>query len=116
MTKANCWRKQLVDFLQVQTEGTRDVERIRKFYNLGVLSVGYRVQSRVATRFRIWATERLPGVHRERVYDERRTAKSKLGVGTILMKQADTGYSVVGEGVLAGFGYLRDQYRLRPET
>lgn len=34
------------EFLQVQTEGTRRVERSRKFYNLdAIISVGYRVNS-----------------------------------------------------------------------
>ncbi|RKX37916.1 MAG: hydroxyacid dehydrogenase [Verrucomicrobia bacterium] len=48
------------DFLQVQKEGGRTVQRTRKFYNLdAIISVGYRVKSAVATRFRIWATERL---------------------------------------------------------
>jgi len=48
------------DFLQVQTEGSRKVERKQKFYNLDVvISVGYRIKSRIATKFRIWATERL---------------------------------------------------------
>lgn len=48
------------DFLQVQTEGSRQVERKRKFYNLdAIISVGYRIQSLVATQFRIWATQRL---------------------------------------------------------
>ena len=48
------------DFLQVQIEGTRSVERNQKFYNLdAIISVGYRVKSAVATRFRVWATERL---------------------------------------------------------
>nr|MBP8278233.1 virulence RhuM family protein [Propionivibrio sp.] len=41
-------------------EGRRDVRRQRDFYNLDVIiSVGYRVKSALATRFRIWATERL---------------------------------------------------------
>lgn len=45
---------------QVQTEGTRQVTRNVEFYNLdAILSVGYRVNSRQATLFRIWATERL---------------------------------------------------------
>lgn len=45
---------------QVQTEGKRQVARSVEFYNLDViLSVGYRVNSKQATLFRIWATERL---------------------------------------------------------
>ena len=48
------------DFLQVQTEGSRKVRRKQKFYNLDVvISVGYRIKSRIATKFRIWATEHL---------------------------------------------------------
>lgn len=48
------------EFLQVQTEGNREVERVRKFYNLdAIISVGYRTQSQIATRLRIWATQRL---------------------------------------------------------
>lgn len=48
------------NFLQVQQEGNREVQRNQKFYNLdAILSVGYRVKSSVATKFRIWATQRL---------------------------------------------------------
>jgi hypothetical protein len=48
------------DFLQVQTEGARQVQRSRKYYNLdAIISVGYRIKSHVATRFRQWATQRL---------------------------------------------------------
>ena len=44
------------DFLQVQIEGGRQVQRSRKFYNLdAIISVGYRIKSHVATRFRHWA-------------------------------------------------------------
>ncbi len=48
------------DFLQVQSEGSREVERRQKFYNLdAIISVGYRIKSHIATQFRIWATARL---------------------------------------------------------
>lgn len=48
------------EFRQVRTEGTREVARNIAFYNLDMtLSVGYRVKSAVATRFRIWATQQL---------------------------------------------------------
>ncbi|MEK7085976.1 MAG: RhuM family protein, partial [Patescibacteria group bacterium] len=47
-------------FAQVQKEGNREVKREIEFYNLDViLSVGYRVNSSLATQFRIWATDRL---------------------------------------------------------
>ena len=44
----------------VQIEGEKYVERVIEFYNLdAIISVGYRVNSKQGTRFRIWATERL---------------------------------------------------------
>jgi len=48
------------NFQIVQKEGTRNVEREIKFYNLdSIISVGYRVNSKQATQFRIWATKTL---------------------------------------------------------
>lgn len=45
------------DFLQVQIEGAREVQRARKFYNLDmILAVGYRVRSNVGIHFRRWAS------------------------------------------------------------
>lgn len=47
-------------FLSVRQEGAREVKRLLDHYNLDmIISVGYRVKSHVATRFRIWATEHL---------------------------------------------------------
>lgn len=47
-------------FLTVRQEGKREVRRNLDYYNLDmIISVGYRVKSVVATRFRIWATGRL---------------------------------------------------------
>ncbi len=44
-------------FAQVQIEGGRLVQRLILHYNLDmIISVGYRVNSKVATHFRIWAT------------------------------------------------------------
>ena len=48
------------EFLTVQKEGNRRVERKVKYYNLDmIISLGYRIKSKTATNFRKWATERL---------------------------------------------------------
>ncbi len=48
------------NYLQVQKEGERMVERNQKYYNLdAIISVGYRVNSSKATQFRIWTTNTL---------------------------------------------------------
>ena len=45
------------NFSVVQSEGSRQVTRSVRFYNLdAIISVGYRVNSHRATQFRIWAT------------------------------------------------------------
>lgn len=50
--KATCSKME-----QVQKEGERLVKRNVEFYNLdAIISVGYRVNSQKATKFRIWAT------------------------------------------------------------
>lgn len=48
------------EFLTVQNEGNRQVRRNVEFYNLDmIISVGYRIKSKVATHFRQWATRHL---------------------------------------------------------
>lgn len=48
------------NFRQVRIEGNREVNRSIPYYNLDmIISLGYRIKSSVATRFRIWATQRL---------------------------------------------------------
>lgn len=48
------------NFRQVQKEGNRNVTREIHFYNLDmIISLGYRIKSKIATNFRRWATERL---------------------------------------------------------
>ncbi len=48
------------DYLQVRQEGSRQVSRLVKHYNIeAIVAVGYRVRSSRGTQFRRWATERL---------------------------------------------------------
>lgn len=48
------------DFLTVQKEGNRNVSRNVEYYNLDVIiSLGYRINSKIATSFRQWATQHL---------------------------------------------------------
>lgn len=68
------------DFLVVRREGTRDVQRKLKHFNLdAIISVGYRVNSTQATRFRQWAT-RVLREHLTQGYslDEHRLARQGL--------------------------------------
>lgn len=48
------------DFLTVRKEGNRTVSRNLSYYNLDmIIAVGYRIKSKIATKFRIWATKTL---------------------------------------------------------
>lgn len=54
-------KKATISILEtVQQEGKRNVKRNIEYYNLdAIISVGYRVNSRQATQFRVWATKTL---------------------------------------------------------
>lgn len=73
----------------VQQEGTRQVRRKQAFYNLdAIISVGYRVNSRRATNFRIWAT----GILKEYMtkgfaMDDERLKQSKTAFGKDYFKE-----------------------------
>ena len=73
----------------VQTEGSRKVKRSLDFYNLdAIISVGYRVNSRKATQFRIWAT----GILKEYltkgfVLDDERLKQGKTAFGKDYFKE-----------------------------
>lgn len=71
------------NFRIVQTEGKRQVARDIDFYNLDVIiSVGYRVNSRRATQFRIWATRVLKDFIRKGfVLDDERLKQGESAFG-----------------------------------
>jgi prophage maintenance system killer protein len=77
------------DFLQVRQEGARTVRRTVTHYNLdATISVGYRVKSAIATRFRIWAT----GVLREHLvagYTVNEQRLNQIGKVLEILQRAD---------------------------
>ncbi|SHE27200.1 virulence protein RhuM/Fic/DOC family protein [Thermomonas hydrothermalis] len=89
------------DFLAVQTEGRRQVQRRLKHYNLdAIISVGYRVNSSRATRFRQWATRVLrehltQGYSLDRQRFEQNAAE--LEAALALVKKAAAGEALTAE-------------------
>lgn len=73
------------EYLQVQQEGKRIVERKQLFYNLdAILSVGYRVNSKRGTQFRQWATQRLKDfLVQGYAINEKRLAEKQMQVETL---------------------------------
>jgi hypothetical protein len=67
------------DFSVVQNEGGRGVRRTLKHYSLdAIIAVGYRVSSKRATQFRIWATQILKEYIRKGfVLDDERLKQGK---------------------------------------
>ncbi len=97
---------------QVRTEGGRQVSRDIPLYNLDlIISVGYRVKSKLATQFRIWATARL----REYLVQGYALNEQRLEhLGTIVqvLSRSDNelvaGVADVLAGYLPGLTLLRD--------
>ena len=73
----------------VQNEGSRQVKRKVDFYNLdAIISVGYRVNSRRATHFRIWATSILKEyMIKGFVLDDDRLKQGKTAFGKDYFKE-----------------------------
>lgn len=71
------------DFSVVQNEGGRAVQRTLKHYSLdAIIAVGYRVSSKRATQFRIWATQILTEYIRKGfVLDDERLKQGKQVFG-----------------------------------
>jgi hypothetical protein len=104
------------DFLVVRQEGARKVRRHLKHYNLdAIISVGYRVKSHTATRFRQWATQQLREyIVKGFVLDDERLKNLDLPfyyfeeTGSVY-----SGYTHFREAFLSqDHRYLRHQYRL----
>jgi len=77
------------EFSVVQQEGARQVQRKKTFYNLdAIISVGYRVNSKRATHFRIWATSVLKEyMTKGFALDDKRLKQGKTAFGKDYFKE-----------------------------
>ena len=89
------------DFLAVRQEGSRQVRRRLKHYNLdAIISIGYRVNSTRATRFRQWATQVLrqhltQGYSLDRERFEKNAAE--LEAALLLVRKAAAGQALTAD-------------------
>lgn len=83
-------------FSVVQIEGTRQVKREIKYYNLdAIISVGYRVNSKRGTQFRQWATQRLKEyLVQGYAINEKRLAEKQMHLQTL-----KTGIRIVSRAI-----------------
>ncbi len=79
----------VANFATVQTEGKREVQRSLEYYNLdAIIAVGYRVNSRRATQFRIWATNILKEyIKKGFVMDDERLKQAETFFGEDYFKE-----------------------------
>ena len=94
-------------FLLVQTEGKRQVRRNIDHYNLDmIIALGYRIQSRIATRFRRWATQRLHEyIQKGFAMDDERLKQGGNRISVNFCNASET-FVVVTQLLPAGDGYL----------
>jgi len=83
-------------YLSVRLEGKREVKRLLDYYSLDmIISVGYRVKSSVATRFRMWVTQRLKDyLVQGYAINERRLSQKNQEV-----KYLKTGIRILGRAI-----------------
>ncbi len=117
----------------VQIEGKREVKRKITYYNLDVIiAVGYRVNSKKATQFRIWATNVLKNylVKGYAVNEKKLTQEKLKELATVLFKKVRENTSidwairesaraklkVIIKRTLRQFGYPPDMQKLATQT
>lgn len=62
----------------VQKEGDREVRREPEHYNLNaIISVGYRIESKIGTMFRIWATDKIVQILTKGFYVDKELLKNQ---------------------------------------
>lgn len=95
----------------VQMEGNREVKRSVDFYNLDVIiAVGYRVNSKRATRFRIWATRTIHEyLIKGYILDEKRFTK---GQSLTYFKELLDRIRKIRTEEKVFYQYIRDIYKL----
>lgn len=108
---------------QVQMEGGREVKREKKLYNLdAIISVGYRVNSKKATKFRVWATSVLKryvvngAAINERRIKELSGEKLESLEGTLSMVRRLMTKTELGDGEAKGILEVISRYGKTVET
>lgn len=98
----------------VQKEGNRKIKREREFYNLDmIISIGYRVNSKKATKFRQWANKILKEylingyvLNKEKLQQEKLTQLNQ----TIRLIQQGLQSNELSAGEAKGFAYIIGDY------
>lgn len=102
------------EYLQVQTEGNRSVQRKQKFYNLdAIISIGYRINSRTGTQFRQWATKTL----RSHIVDGYTINRRRIGQNyDAFLRAVDDVRVLLPQGMQADTGSVLELVRIFADT